>query len=248
MVFSPLTASTVPHSNKFSSRGGAGVQRIIVHHWAGTQGGDARLINPTQEVSANYILYSDGTLVGQVPEEYRAWTSGSPAADNPSITIEIQNSSNAPEWRVSDAAIGKLIQLIADLATRYNWSGTIDRTRVRGHQEFASTACPGPYLYPQLASIASAANTLRGGGGSTPESDEQKDEDEPMKAMFYMTGNQYNVLVWHPVSGLAHEYSTTSGAYNNAVAANFGTGSFLKVDKSHYDRLKADLANVRAGK
>lgn len=75
-----------------------------------------------------------------------------------------------------------------------------------------------------------------------------EEEDEEMKAMFYMTGKTYNVLVWHPVSGLAHEYSTGSGDYNNKVAANFGTGSFLQVDKSHYDRMKADLANVRAGK
>ena len=164
MTFSSLAARSVPHHNKYASRQGTKISRIIVHHWAGTAGGDARLTNPNADVSANYILYGDGTLVGQVPEEYRAWTSGSWDADAPSITIEIQNSANGGAWPVSDKAVNKLIDLIADLGKRYGW-GTIDRTRVRGHREFAATACPGPYLWDRLSSIAAQANAKKGGGG-----------------------------------------------------------------------------------
>ena len=122
-TFSSLISGTVSASNKYSSRNNTKITRIIQHHWAGTTGGDTRLLNPSQQVSVNYIVYSDGRIVGQVPEEYRAWTSGSFAADAPSITIECQNSTGAPEWKVSDEAIASIIKLCIDIAKRYNFGG-----------------------------------------------------------------------------------------------------------------------------
>ena len=74
---------------------------MILHHWAGVYGGDTRLANPNAEVSANYVIYSDGRIFGQVPEEYRAWTTGGFSYDAPSITIETQNSAAGGEWPVS---------------------------------------------------------------------------------------------------------------------------------------------------
>lgn len=177
MTVSTLTARTVPHHEKRSTRGGTPVSYMIVHHWAGTSGGDARLVNPSADVSANYILYSSGELVGQVPEEYRAWTSGSPAADNPAITIETQNSAAGGDWPVSDEALEKLAQLAADLCERYGW-GTLDRSRVRGHREFAQTACPGPYLFARLDWIVERGNEIIG-GGEPPRPDKKRDEDMP---------------------------------------------------------------------
>jgi LysM repeat protein len=168
MTFSPLTNGTAPHHNKFSSRFGTPIKRVIVHHWAGVRGGDSRLTNPNEQVSANYILYSDGRLVGQVPEENRAWTSGSPAADNQSITVETQNTEVGGDWPVSDAAIAKLTELIADVARRYGW-GSVGDSNVIGHREVYATACPGPYLFSRLPAITESANSmLQGGGGSTP--------------------------------------------------------------------------------
>lgn len=167
MTFSTLAAHAVAHHNKFASRQGRPVTRVIVHHWAGTSGGDARLVNPNEEVSANYILYSDGTLVGQVPEEYRAWTSGSWEADSYSITVEVQNSSVGGEWPVSDAALAKLVALVADVARRYGW-GSVTGERVRGHREFYATACPGPYLWTRLGSIAAQAHAQLGGAAPGP--------------------------------------------------------------------------------
>lgn len=169
MTFSPLTNGTAPHHNKYSSRFGARISRVIVHHWAGVVGGDSRLTNPNQEVSTNYILYSDGRLVGQVPEEYRAWTSGSPAADNPSITVEVQNTGVGGDWPVSDAAINKLIELIADVARRYGW-GSVGDANVAGHREFYATACPGPYLWSRLPEITQRSDALlrSSGGASKP--------------------------------------------------------------------------------
>lgn len=156
---SSLATKTMPTS-KHSSRRGKKISRVIVHHWAGTAGGVERLVHSRDQASANYIILSDGTLIASVPEQYRAWTSGSAAADEPSITVEVQNSTRGPEWRVSDAAITTLTRLIADVAKRYGWA-KITRSNVRGHREFKATACPGPYLYPLLPKIAADAEALR---------------------------------------------------------------------------------------
>lgn len=167
MVFSSLISGTKPAHGKFSSRQGKKVVRVIVHHWAGIIGGDSRLTNPNEAVSATYILYSNGKLYGQVPEEYRPWTSGGFAADGTSITIETQNSTLGPDWRVSPAAYQTLIDLIADIANRYGW-GNIEVINVRGHREFAATACPGPYLWPRLGDLRAKAQAKFKGAGSKP--------------------------------------------------------------------------------
>ena len=157
MTFSNLVSGTVPHHGKYSSRGGNTISRVILHHWAGTAGGDARLMNPNEEASANYIVYSDGRIVGQVPEEYRAWTSGSAYADNPSITVEIQNSTVAPTWEISPQAMNAVVALVADIAKNYNW-GSVAANQLRGHREFFATACPGPYVWERIGTIRERVN------------------------------------------------------------------------------------------
>lgn len=167
MGFSKLTARTVPSHGKHNPRGGQKVTRVIVHHWAGTAGGDARLTNPNEAVSANYILYSDGTLVGQVDETLRAWTTGGFGFDAPSITVEVQNSAAGGDWPISDKAYIKLIQLIADIAQRYGWGG-VSAANVRGHREFVATACPGPYVWHRIGDIRAKADAAARGGAVTP--------------------------------------------------------------------------------
>lgn len=183
MTFSALISRTVPHHNKYASRQGRKPTRGINHHWAGMFGGDSRLMNPNEDASANYILYSTGELVGQVPEEYRAWTSGSWEADSWSITIEIQNSSLGPDWLISDAALAKLILLWADVGKRYGW-GTINRDRLRGHREFAATACPGPYVWSLLPTIAAEADAvMKGITPVIPDPPKPKRRNEDMLGM-----------------------------------------------------------------
>ena len=159
MVQSPLTSQVLRPAQKWSSRKGTPVSQAIPHHWAGKSGGIERLVYSKDLVSTNYIILSDGTLISSVPEEYRAWTSGSATADRKSITTEIQNSTLGPEWRVSDAAIDTYIKLLADVAKRYKWT-YISRTNLKGHREFQSTSCPGPYVWPLLPTIGKEANAL----------------------------------------------------------------------------------------
>lgn len=175
MTQSALVTRTIPHHNKLGSRDGRSVDRVIQHHWAGP-GGDARLANPTQQASSNYLIFSDGTIAIQVPEEYRAWTSGSYGADVNSITIEVENSSyqkhgndgHSDSWAISDAAYNSIVALLADITRRYGW-GSVTDDRYRGHREFSATACPGGYLWARMADIRNRANTAlnsAGGGAS----------------------------------------------------------------------------------
>ena len=111
-----------------------------------------------REASSNYVIGVDGTIILCVPEEYRAWTSGNADNDNQAITIEVCNSTGAPEWRVSDAALEALINLGVDICKRYNlpgftWTGDKNGT-LTIHKMFQATACPGPYLESKMPYIA----------------------------------------------------------------------------------------------
>ena len=142
MTFSSLISGTVPHHNKYQNRTGS-INGVIQHHWASNNSsGEAALISPTTKKSANYLVYNDGTIKGQVPEEYRAWTSGSLSADGRRITIECQNETNGPDWTVSNAALDSIVRLLADIASRYGFGSVTDHN-YQGHRVFASTACPG---------------------------------------------------------------------------------------------------------
>ncbi|RRD61617.1 peptidoglycan recognition family protein [Leucobacter sp. OH1287] len=251
MAVSTLSRGSIPHHNKFSTRAGHTPQGLIVHHWGGTSGGDARLAQPHVQVSTNYVIYGDGVLKVQVPEEYRAWTSGNQAADQRNITVEVQNSSGAPEWRVSDAAFNTLCALVADLAARYRW-GAVTRSRLSGHRDHYPTECPGGFLYSRLGEVAARAEALRSGrAGSKPAAVSnivEEDEDEMKTAGFYYlsNGKTINVIV-NPVSGFFHEYEANDGGYNSPVAATFGTGSFAKISESHARKLELDARKVRLG-
>jgi hypothetical protein len=175
MTFSPLISGTVPHYNKFSSRGGTPIVRLIQHHHAATSNaGLARLTDPNAQASATYVIMSDGSILGQVPEEYRPWTSGSFEVDVNSVTIEVQNSggqvngndSDPSSWPISAAAYNSIIALLADVAKRYGWGG-IAASNYRGHREFGSTACPGGYLWNLMGNTRAAAQSLFSGGTIT---------------------------------------------------------------------------------
>ena len=74
-------------TSKRSTREGRTVERIVVHHWAGIYGGVERLVYSSDQASANYIILNDGTLIGSVPEEYAAWTSGSYSSGTEPINV-----------------------------------------------------------------------------------------------------------------------------------------------------------------
>ena len=146
-----------PNYNKRKSP----IKKYTIHHAATIASAEnvANVFLPTErQASSNYVIGSDGKIVLCVPEEYRAWTSGNEDNDTQAITIEVCNSTGAPEWRVSDAALEAVISLGVDICKRhglpgFTWTGDKNGT-LTIHKMFQATACPGPYLESKMPYIA----------------------------------------------------------------------------------------------
>lgn len=204
MSFSPLAdlSHRIPDGGRSVPRQSA-ITGFGIHHNAGVDSyGEAT--NPRREVSANYWIANDGTILPNIDEERRAFTSGAanfPAgalADHRNITVEV---SNSPEglrdgtWAISDAAMSSLIALIADVYRRHslgpvvrgNGSYLYPGNGLGVHQDWVNTSCPGPYIMDNLGGIIAAAETQRAGGATTPP--EQRDEDDIMAVYLRASGN-----------------------------------------------------------
>lgn len=172
MTFSGRT-NEIRRSDQFSSRQGAAIDHIILHHSAAfdVEVVLGMMVNDTREVSSNYVVANDGTVFGVVDEENRAWTSGSSsdggkgaAFDRRSITFEVLDQTGAPDWLISGAAQESVAQVIADVANRYGFD--INGDTVLGHRDLYTrfgasyaTACPGGM---DIAWIINRARALRG--------------------------------------------------------------------------------------
>lgn len=152
------------------------IKGFTVHHNAGVDS-YAEASNPNREVSANYWITNDGTIIPNIDETRRAWTTGSgsyPAgaqSDHRNITVEVSNSPEGVRngtWAISNAAFQALIKLIGDVFKRHGL-GAVRRGTGAGvavHQDFVPTACPGPYIMSHLGTIISQAEQYRASGGA----------------------------------------------------------------------------------
>lgn len=137
------------------------VKKFTIHHAgvvAPAENVAKNFQNPAREASSNYVIGGDGSIIMCVPEEFRAWTSSNEGNDTQAITVEICNSTGAPEWKVSDAALEAVINLGVDICQRYGlpgftWTGDKNGT-LTIHKMFIATVCPGPYLESKMPYIA----------------------------------------------------------------------------------------------
>lgn len=141
------------------------ITTFSIHHMAGFMTGEAcakMFSKENRKASANYCI-KDNDIWASASEEYRAWTSSTgnrPNGDQCAITFELSNSTGAPEWRVSDETIESCIKVMVDVCKRYGikevkWSNDKnvrknDPTVMYMHKDWASTACPGPYLEKKI--------------------------------------------------------------------------------------------------
>lgn len=177
MGFSPLAnmRRRVGPAGRQSPRNGP-VRGFTIHHQAGVDAhGQATAAG--REVSANYWITNDGTIIPNIDENMRAWTTGAAgypggaASDHRNITVEVSNSPEGVRtgsWAISAAARRALVNLIGDVFKRHGF-GTVRRGTNGGvavHQDFVPTACPGPYIMRNLNSIITDAEKARRGGTS----------------------------------------------------------------------------------
>lgn len=111
---------------------------VILHHTTNdtAEQAIATLTSGMREVSAHYLIARDGRIIYLVDELKRAWHAGDSYwggnrdLNSSSIGIELDNNGNEP---YSDAQIEVLIELLRDLAARWN----IPPANVLGHGDVA---------------------------------------------------------------------------------------------------------------
>lgn len=169
-------------SPNYSSRDGARIDKITVHH-AAMVGSAAAIGNVfasrSRQASSTYGIGVSGEIGQYVDEKYRPWTSSSYANDRRAVTIEVANSAAGGDWPVSGASWNSLVNLCVDICrrngiSRLNWTGT-SSGNLTCHYMFAATACPGPYLKARMGQLANEVNAklgsgapVTGGGGTAP--------------------------------------------------------------------------------
>lgn len=175
MSYSSLTNKYIPAStdNYMRGRGGYKVCRITPHHmacqWSAERCAQSFQVSGRM-ASANYCIGSDGTIVANVDEENRAWTSSNYYNDCQAITIEIAND-NTNTWTISSKAWNALVNLCVDICKRYgfrlNYTGNANGSLTE-HRMFAATSCPGPYLHSKMPQLALEVNARLDGQTVAP--------------------------------------------------------------------------------
>lgn len=132
---------------------------MLVLHYTGMESGkaaEARLTDPSAEVSAHYVVREDGVIVQMVAETRRAWHAGVSSwqgdsdLNSRSIGVEIVNGGHdfpAPDGRLPpypDAQIAAVISLCRAIQARH----AIPAARIVGHSDIspARKADPGEHF------------------------------------------------------------------------------------------------------
>ena len=156
-------------SPQASSRNGVIVDTFLIHHQAGTNDDDVinAMVTGSKQVSANYTISNEGRVTLVVDESLRSWSAGSStdggkgaAWDRRSITVEIENETEAPDWTISQIAKQTAANLLADLKSRYNIKNVL------GHRDLWNmysasypTFCPGPNTVPEILALTPNLST-----------------------------------------------------------------------------------------
>lgn len=234
MVWSPeLTATPGTGPTEWSSRLGQAIRYFQVHHTANSNidNAYALMLPGDRTVSCNALVGPKGEKWGVVPEEYRAFTSGSAMVDRMSYTVETVNSTGAPTWGISAAAHEALVDLLVDVATRHkfwpNRQGDKKTWTVIGHREIGeiwpgesyATACPGGIDLDRLT--ADAQKRM-----SAPAPPVQRRRS--MSTLYYTkdaTGSLFALA--GDGLGTAAWLETRDQSLANALAAQHGNAAFL---------------------
>lgn len=173
---SSLVNYTKISPNRTSNRNHA-IDTITIHCVVGQCSVETlgNVFAPTsRQASSNYGVGTDGRIGMYVEEKDRSWCSSSASNDHRAVTIEVASDTYAP-YAVNDKAYAALINLVADICKRngikeLKWKadksliGQVDKQNMTVHRWFASTSCPGDYLYSRMGDIATKVNAKLNSG------------------------------------------------------------------------------------
>ena len=214
---------------------------ITIHHMAGNLSVEACgnvFAKTSRKASSNYGVGTDGRIGLYVDESDRSWCSSNKTNDHRAVTIEVANDTLAPTWTVSDKALESLIKLVADICKRNGieklvWSNNkSDRVNHKNgcnmtvHRDFASTSCPGNYLYGKMPYIANEVNKIL--SGSQPVQPTQPVND--------------SINQFIPIKGNPTHFAEI--IKNIKIALNIDYGLHFVINSSIDDVLLINLGNV----
>lgn len=160
------------------------ITKITPHHMAGNLSvetcGDV-FAPASRQASSNYGIDSKGNVGLYVDEDKRSWASSSAWNDQRAVTIEVADEVLSPEWKPSDKAYAKLVELCVDIVKRnpkivrangkpgLNYTG--DRNgSLTTHDMFAATGCPGTWLKANMKKLEQDVNAkLDGATAAKPQ-------------------------------------------------------------------------------
>lgn len=200
-------------TNNCSSRSGQSIKKITPHymaaHWTGKRCADY-FAETSRQASSNYCIGYDGDIAMSVDEYNRAWTSSSPWNDKQAITIEVACASPS-DSTISAAAWDALVNLCADICTRYSITPSYDGTKnatFTEHRMFASTDCPGAYMHARMNKLVADVKAKMAGSysGSTSSNSSALDVDgwwgsATTKRLQEVLGTVADGEIWHQWSG-----------------------------------------------
>ena len=124
-------------------RNGRKIDKVVIHHNAGMLTIDSIWdVWQSRQASAHYQVESGGAIGQLVNDWDTAWHAANAYINETSIGIEVANSSGAPHWSISSAAVEEAAHLTAALHHAYNLGRPRDGVTVRYHREFTGTSCP----------------------------------------------------------------------------------------------------------
>lgn len=151
------------HSSNYTKGRGKKIRCFTLHHVAGVMPAEAIgsiFARSGRNGSSHYGIGDDGKVGQYVSEDDTAWTNSNWASNQESITVEVSNSEVGGDWKVSDAAYNKLIELAADVSKRNGLGKYVKGKNFTWHQMFAATSCPGNYLLSRIDDIIAKANAI----------------------------------------------------------------------------------------
>lgn len=171
MSFSPLVNYIIRSPNNSGKRAHQ-IDTITIHSMAGNLSIESCgnwFAQSSAQASSNYGIDSKGRIGGYVDEENRSWCTSSKANDNRAITIEVANTTGAPNWEISNEAWKALLDLCTDICQRNGierllWVddksliGQVELQNMTMHRWFANKACPGDWIYKHLGELATIVN------------------------------------------------------------------------------------------
>lgn len=231
---SPLVNSVIKSPNHSGTRNHK-IDRITPHCVVGQLSAEAvanSFLPKEKEVSANYIIGTDGGVCLCVDEANRSWCSSSSENDNRAVTIEVASDATEP-YAFNNVAYNKLIELCIDICKRNNLNKVLwfsDKATALNYQPkdgecvltvhrwFANKSCPGNWMFARMGELADAINKALTPPSSYP----------AVPFLVQVTDNELNYR--------------SGPSYNDKILGQTGKGSFTIVEvQGDWGKLKSGI-------